>query len=82
MLTFAEARGWRINTPMRDDDRGGSVVIDVPDGARVANELIGRSVIVDHRPGAGIRLAPHFYNTEDEVDTAMQTMADLLAALG
>jgi kynureninase len=78
MLTFAAARGWRINTPLEDHERGGSVVIDVPDGARIADALIKRNVIVDYRPGAGIRLAPHFYNTEREVDDAMEAMAELV----
>jgi kynureninase len=80
MLAFADARGWRINTPLADAERGGSVVIDVPDGARVADTLIKRNVIVDYRPGAGIRLAPHFYNTEEEVETAMDTMAEVVTS--
>ena len=46
------------------------MIVDVPDGAAVADELIRRGVIVDYRPGAGIRMAPHFYNTEDEIDHA------------
>ena len=44
---------------------------------RVTQELIARGVIVDFRPGAGIRLAPHFYNTESEIDHAVQTMEDI-----
>jgi kynureninase len=78
ILDFAGSVGWRVNTPAADHERGGSVVIDVPDGARVADALIGRGVIVDYRPGAGIRIAPHFYNTEDEVDGAMKTMAEIM----
>src|SRR5262245_22813934 len=62
LMDAAARHGWRLNTPERDDERGGSVVIDVPDGERVAKELIRRDVIIDYRPNAGIRLAPHFYN--------------------
>jgi kynureninase len=77
LMDAATLRGWRLNTPSDDRERGASVVIDVPDGARVTQELIARGVIVDFRPGAGIRLAPHFYNTESEIDHAVQTMEDI-----
>ena len=32
------------------------------------------SVIIDYRPDAGIRMAPHFYNTEEEIDHAIDTL--------
>ena len=79
LMDAAAKRGWRLNTPSRDAERGGSVVIDVPDGARVTQELLKREVIVDFRPNAGIRLAPHFYTTEAEVDNAIATMDEILA---
>ena len=78
IIAAAQAAGYRLNTPLDDRERGGSVIIDVPNSAAVADELIKRGVIVDHRPGAGIRMAPHFYNTEAEIDHAMGTLADLV----
>ena len=80
LMDAAERRGWRLNTPTDDRERGGSVVVDVPDGARVADALLARGVIVDHRPKAGIRMAPHFYNTEAEIDRAVETIDACLAA--
>jgi kynureninase len=80
LMTAALAHGWRVNTPDQDHERGASVVIDVPDGAAVTQALIARDVIVDYRPGAGVRIAPHFYNTEAEIDLAVETMADILGA--
>jgi kynureninase len=77
-MDAAVRHGWRLNTPADDRDRGGSVVIDVPDGARITGELLRREIIVDHRPNAGIRLAPHFYNTEDEIDHAIATMIEIV----
>ena len=56
------------------------MIIDVPDGDAVTQELIRRDVIVDYRPGAGIRLAPHFYNTDAEIDHAMDVLTDIAAA--
>ena len=79
IMDAAQAHGWKLNTPTSDHERGGSVVMDVPDGQRVADELIRRQVIVDYRPGAGVRMAPHFYNTEDEVDRAMATMSEIVS---
>lgn len=79
LIDAAGARGWRLNTPVRDDERGGSVVLDLPDGARIADELLRREVIVDYRPNSGIRIAPHFYNTEEEVDLAIGTIDELVA---
>jgi kynureninase len=43
----------------------------------VADELIRRGVVIDYRPGAGIRMAPHFYNTEEEIDRAIATLTEL-----
>jgi kynureninase len=77
LIDLARAAGFRINTPDRDSERGGSVIIDVPDGKRVADELIRREVIIDYRPGAGIRIAPHFYNTEQEIDHAMNVLLEI-----
>ena len=77
LIDAATRRGWTLNTPANDADRGGSVVIDVPNGATVAQELIKRNVIIDHRPDAGIRIAPHFYSTDEEVDRAIETLEAL-----
>jgi kynureninase len=78
LIDAAAQHGWRLNTPAADADRGGSVVIDVPNGAAVTDELLRRKVIVDYRPNAGIRIAPHFYSTEAEIDQAIATIAELV----
>jgi kynureninase len=80
IVAHAEARGYTVHTPRDPAVRGGTVVLDVPDAEPVAEDLIRREIIVDHRPGAGIRLAPHFYTTEDEVDRAMAALDELVAA--
>lgn len=77
LMDLASQAGFRINTPQSDRERGGSVIIDVPDGAVVTDELIRRGVIVDYRPRAGIRMAPHFYNTIEEIDGAMRELCDI-----
>jgi kynureninase len=77
LLDRAQAAGFRINTPDADEERGGAVIIDLPESGAAAAELIRRGIIVDHRPGAGIRIAPHFYNTLDEIECAMDTLVDV-----
>jgi kynureninase len=79
LMDRAERAGYRLNTPPGDEERGGTVVVDVPNGEAVAQELLRRGVIIDYRPGAGIRMAPHFYNTEDEIDRAMETLESIVA---
>jgi kynureninase len=80
IIDAAQNAGYRLNTPAGDQERGGSVILDVPDGPAAADELIRRGVIVDYRPGAGIRMAPHFYNTEAEIDHAMETLGEIVGS--
>ena len=78
LMDLAAESGYRVNTPPLDDERGGAVIIDVPNGKAVADELIRREVIIDYRPGAGIRMAPHFYNTIEEIEHAMAMLDEIV----
>jgi kynureninase len=80
IMDHAARAGYRLNTPALDRERGGAVIIDVPNGELVASELIRRQIIVDYRPGAGIRIAPHFYNTDQDIDTALAVLDELALA--
>jgi kynureninase len=78
LIELAEAEGFRINSPRNAAERGGTVVVDVPDGAEVTKELLRRNYLVDYRPGAGIRMAPHFYSTDEELDLTIQEVHAIL----
>ena len=78
LIELALQAGYRVNTPLDDAERGGAVIVDVPNGQAVADELIRREVIVDYRPGAGIRMAPHFYNTMAEIEHAMHVLGEIM----
>ncbi|HEU4710570.1 MAG TPA: aminotransferase class V-fold PLP-dependent enzyme [Pyrinomonadaceae bacterium] len=78
IIDFALSRGWTINTPLALDDRGGSVMIAVADAPAIVEQLAERRVFVDWRPGAGLRISPHFFNTDEEVDEAMNILASLI----
>ena len=72
MIEKARGLGLRVNSPLDPARRGGSVILDVPDGRRVCDELIKRKFLVDYRPGAGVRVAPHFYTTDEECDAVVE----------
>ncbi len=80
IIEKARAMGMRLNSPLEPHRRGGSVVVDVADGHHVCQELIRRKYLVDYRPGAGVRLAPHFYTTDEECDATIEEMAAIVAA--
>jgi kynureninase len=78
MIEFASERGWQINTPRNADERGSSVMIGVEDGPAMVARLAERKVYVDCRPGVGLRISPHFFNTDEEVREAMEILAVLI----
>ena len=78
LIDLAEAEGFKVNSPRTSADRGGSVVIDVPHGQAVNQELSRRGFLADYRPGAGIRFGPHFYNTDDEIRLFVQEIKKIL----
>jgi kynureninase len=78
MIDFALNRGWTVNTPLELNQRGGSVMIAVDDAPAMVEQLAERRVFVDSRPGAGLRVSPHFFNTDDEIDEAMDVLASLV----
>ena len=79
LMERAREAGYRLNTPDADHERGGAVIVDVPNGEAVTAELLRRDILVDYRPNAGIRMAPHFYNTEEDIDHAMNTLDEMAA---
>ncbi len=79
LMELAREAGFGINSPERDSERGGVVVIDVPNGAEVTRELARRDILVDYRPGAGIRVAPHFYTRDEELNLTISAIQNVLA---
>jgi kynureninase len=71
LIDLADARGYTVNAPRDPARRGGTVAIDVPHGYEVTQHLLSRNILVDYRVGAGIRIAPHFFTREDELDEAV-----------
>jgi len=78
MIEFAAERGWKVNSPLDVNQRGGSVMIYVADGPAMVKRLNERKVFVDCRPGVGLRMSSHFFNTDEEVHEAMGILAELM----
>ena len=78
LIDFASERGWTINTPLEKNRRGGSVMIGVDDAKVMVERLAERKVYVDWRPSAGLRVSPHFFNTDEEVEEALNILAELM----
>ena len=76
MIALADQHGFRVTSPRADERRGGTVCLDVPHAAEVCRAVLAADVLLDHRPDVGLRLAPHFYTRDDEVETVMRRVAD------
>lgn len=79
LIELADSHGFTVHAPRDAARRGGTVAFDVPHAYEVAQYLLARGILVDYRPGAGIRVAPHFYTRDDELEVAV---AEMVTALG
>jgi kynureninase len=68
LAAMALERGLRVNTPLEVDRRTGWIGIDFDGAPSAYEQLIAQRVFVDYRPGCGIRVGPHFYTTDEEID--------------
>ena len=78
LIELADANGYRVSAPRDPSRRGGTVAFDVPHAYGVAQALLAAGVIVDYRPNAGIRIAPHFYTSDEEIERAVAMIGDIL----
>jgi kynureninase len=77
LLDLADRHGFRCTTPRTHALRGGTVAVDVENGHEISRSLKSLDILCDYRPGAGIRLSPHFYNRDDELDAAIDAIVDI-----
>jgi kynureninase len=78
LIELATEAGFKLNSPANSSTRGGTVVIDVPNGYEVNKELSNRDFLADFRPGAGIRIAPHFYTKDEELELTIKEIQNIL----
>jgi kynureninase len=79
LVAMADERGYEVHAPRDPARRGGTVAFRVPHAYEVSQALLARDILVDYRPDAGIRVAPHFYTHDDEIDAAVAAIDDIRA---
>ena len=67
MRELVRERGFKVNTPEKDDERGGTICFDFDGADAVSKALLAQDLLHDYRPRCGIRASPHFYNTDEEI---------------
>jgi kynureninase len=77
LIELLEDAGFEPGSPREPEKRGGTVVVEVPGFEDVNRELAERGILVDCRPETGLRIGPHFYNTDDELRFAVNQIAEL-----
>jgi len=67
-------RGLQVNTPLDPEKRTGWIGINF-DGVEAAyKQLIAERVFVDFRPGCGIRIGPHFYTNDEDIESFFEAL--------
>ena len=74
LVELAVEAGFRVTSPPDPVQRGGTITVWDENAAAIAKELIRREFIVDYRPGAGVRISPHFYTKDEELDLVISEM--------
>jgi kynureninase len=74
LIGLAEEAGFRVTSPKNPAHRGGTITVWDENAADITKELIRREFIVDYRPGAGVRISPHFYTTDEELELVIAEM--------
>lgn len=79
LIELADERGYRVRAPRDAERRGGTVAVDLPSAEFVARDLVSQDILIDYRVGAGIRIAPHFFTEDAELDTVFEAIDASLA---
>lgn len=77
LIKLAEEAGFNVTSPKDAADRGGTITVAHQDAGAITKELIRREFIVDYRPGAGVRISPHFYTKDEELDLVINEMKEI-----
>ena len=77
LIRLAEEAGFSVTSPKNSADRGGTITVGHDDAGAITRELIRREFIVDYRPGAGVRISPHFYTSDEELELVVREMKEI-----
>jgi kynureninase len=80
LISLAQEAGFEVTSPGNAAQRGGTVTVAHEHAAAMAKELIRREFIIDYRPGAGIRISPHSYTKDEELELVIEEMKKIAAS--
>jgi kynureninase len=80
LIRLVDDAGFEVTSQRNQARRGASVTARTPGFAGVHRELAERQILCDFRPDVGLRLGPHFFNTEDELEFAVGQIAEIVAS--
>ena len=78
LIDLCEDAGFEVGSPRDSSRRGGTITMRTPEFEAVHSELGERQIICDFRPDAGLRLGPHYYNTDDELRFAVSQIVEIV----
>ncbi len=78
LIDLADEAGFEVGSPRDAARRGGTVTVRTPEFQAVHKELAERQILCDFRPDAGLRLGPHYYNTDDELRFAIDQTSEIV----
>src|SRR5262249_20438405 len=78
LIDLLDAAGFDVGSPHQPERRGGTVTVRTPEFEAVHKELAERQILCDFRPDAGLRLGPHYYNSEEELRFAVAQISDIV----
>ncbi len=79
LIGLLDEAGFEIVSPREPELRGGTVVVRVPEAPAVHAELQRREILCDFRPDVGLRLGPHFFTTEEELEVTVAAISEIAA---
>ena len=79
LIQLADAAGFEIRSPRDHARRGGTVTVHVPDFPAVHAELAAREILCDFRPGAGIRVGPHYFTSDEELRYVIDQLGEIVS---
>ncbi|MCP9487133.1 MAG: aminotransferase class V-fold PLP-dependent enzyme [Gaiellaceae bacterium MAG52_C11] len=77
LIELADAAGFEVRSPREHGRRGGTVTVHVEDFPAVYKELAERQILCDFRPGAGIRIGPHYFTSDDELELVIAQICEI-----
>ncbi len=71
---FVEKRGFKVNTPSDSSERGGTMCFDFDGAEQVSRALCERRFFHDYRPRCGMRVSPHFFTSDSEIELFLEEL--------